>query len=165
MTFFTVSSIIGRQFLIQTTMSCVGSLGNLLTRAFIYLSFSSGSSGNGELLHIHFLCRYCYRNHSRSIYVVNEQCAWVLCKCLKQCNVQCAFQKCIENLYTCIHPPPNITKSIMYAPLEEVISSLIWTGACAFNLLSKRMGIIFTFIIIDSKIVCKTKLAFLYLPL
>ena len=99
MTFFTVSSIIGRQFLIQTTMSYVVSLGNLLTRAFIYLSFSSGSSGNGELLLIHFLCRYCYCNHSRSIYVVNEQCAWVLCKCLKQCNVQCAFQKCIAYMY------------------------------------------------------------------
>ena len=62
----------------------------------------------------------------------------------------------IPDSRVCIHLPPNITKTIIYA-LKE-----IYTQRPVFNLLSKRMAIIFTFI--EQESYKKQNWPFLHLP-
>ena len=113
---------------------------------------SMDSIEKGELFHIHFLCCNCNYNHPRSItwhckrgvcfgYHVS---AWNIVMC--NIRFKSSSPTCL-----CIHHPPNITQSIIYA-LKEVTFSLIYIEACVFNLLWKRLVMIFTFIIIDPKI-------------
>ena len=105
---FTVSLIIGKPMLDKTTMPCVGSFGNILTIAFIRRCFSSRSDGKRWTQPpTQHLCVFgCLPSAWNNI----------------MCNV--CF-KSSSPTFLCIHPPPNITKLIMYA-LNKFISFLIY---------------------------------------
>ena len=108
--------------------------------------------GKGELFHIHFLCCNCNCNTHAAF---TWHCKWEVCfgYYVSHCNnVMCNVHfKSASPTCLCRHHPPNITQSAIY-PLKGVTFSLIYIEACVFNLLSKRIVMIFTFIIINPKI-------------